>query len=175
MCCTGDLPADWQPRVWWPALRALRELVAEYRSESENYENDPEAMGVYRDTANAIEEALAGQDAAAAAQLAAVPDPRITAQGDAAAKARWDLAASPGTVLGPARVELMGHRIRIGVVSEVTLLGQTMLRIDFPHDDENRTPEFYTPSSIYGILPGGEPEWPTPVARGTIPDYEDPF
>jgi len=47
----------------------------------------------------------------------------------------------------------MGHRIRVGVVSEVTLLGQPFLRVDFPQDDENRLPEFYQPGSLYGLLP----------------------
>jgi hypothetical protein len=81
------------------------------------------------------------------------PDPRVTAAGGAAAKAGWDLAASPGRTLGPARVELMGHRIRVGVVSEVTMFGQPFLRIDFPQDSESTQPEFYQPGSLYGLLP----------------------
>ena len=36
-------------------------------------------------------------------------------------------------------------------VSEVTLLGEAFLRIDFP--DEDHAPEFYRPSAAAGILP----------------------
>jgi len=102
------------------------------------------------------------------------PDPRVTANGGAAAKAGWDLAAATDRVLGPARVELMGHRIRIGIVSEVTLLGQPFLRIDFPQD-ENLTPEFYRPDAVYGLLP--QPDIldpPDPDPFGESFDH-DPF
>ena len=83
-----------------------------------------------------------------------LPDPRVTANGGAAARAGWNLAAPADKVLGPARVDLMGHLVRYGIVSEVTLFGEPFLRIDFPQDGENLDPEFYRPSAVYGIIPG---------------------
>jgi hypothetical protein len=55
---------------------------------------------------------------------------------------------------GWAVLELMGHRVRYGRVSEVTQFGVTMCRIDMPTDPP--TFELYSGSAIYGIRPASE-------------------
>jgi hypothetical protein len=103
------------------------------------------------------------------------PDPRVTANGGAAAKAGWNL-PSPDKTIGPCHVELMGHRVRVGVVSEVTLFGEPFLRIDFPQDSESSLPEFYRPAAVYAITPDPPArEFPSAIASGPNPDWEDPF
>jgi len=103
------------------------------------------------------------------------PDPRVTANGGAAARAGWNL-PSPDKTIGPCHVELMGRRVRVGVVSEVTLFGEPFLRIDFPQDSDSSFPEFYRPAAVYAITPDPPArEFPTAIASGPNPDWEDPF
>jgi hypothetical protein len=105
---------------------------------------------------------------------AELADPRVTANGGAAALAGWNAAAPADKVLGPARVDLMGHQIRYGIVSEVTLFGTAFVRIDFPQDDEHRAPEFYHPGALYGLLPGHVEDQRDPNPYGEWFD-DDPF
>ena len=53
-----------------------------------------------------------------------------------------------------ARVELMGHRQRVGQIQEVTRFGAALLRVDF-YDSETDAlaTEFYGGSSIYCLSP----------------------
>ncbi len=53
---------------------------------------------------------------------------------------------------GYARLELMGHRSRYGLVSEEECFGIKMLRIDIPFPTGNVT-EFYGGASIYALTP----------------------
>jgi hypothetical protein len=63
-------------------------------------------------------------------------------------------------------VELMGHRTRAGLVSEVELFGAKMLRIDIPGVD---SPAHYSAAAIYGITVCSEEtarnHWSTPRQR----------
>lgn len=73
-------------------------------------------------------------------------------------------------------VELMGHRQRAGLVSDSTLGGTTMLRIEHPTvaiDDEPLC-EYYSAHAIYAIRPcsrevaiGASQWWTPPAAPGT--------
>lgn len=56
---------------------------------------------------------------------------------------------------GWARLELMGHRVRIGQVREVEQYGGKLLRIDIPVGSEFVT-EFYGASAIYCMSPISE-------------------
>lgn len=58
------------------------------------------------------------------------------------------------TFEGWAVVELLGHRVRYGRVSEVTMFGEAMLRIEIP--TEPPTEEFYSGKALYGIRPASE-------------------
>ena len=69
---------------------------------------------------------------------------------------------------GWAMLELMGHRTRIGHVSEVEMYGGRMLRIDIPAEGGDVT-EFYGGSSIYALRPIAED-----VARDAAKRYGDP-
>jgi hypothetical protein len=51
---------------------------------------------------------------------------------------------------GYAVVELMGHRVRAGLVTEVEMFGTKMLRLDIPGKDRF---EFYSGAALYGITP----------------------
>lgn len=55
---------------------------------------------------------------------------------------------------GFAVVELLGHRVRYGRVSEVTIFGEPFCRIDMPTDPP--TFELYAGKSIYGLRPASE-------------------
>ena len=55
---------------------------------------------------------------------------------------------------GWAVVELLGHRVRYGRVSEVTMFGEAMLRVEMPTDPP--TEEFYAGKALYGITPASE-------------------
>ncbi len=58
-------------------------------------------------------------------------------------------------------VELMGHRQRAGKVSEETLAGVTLLRIDIPTygdegEDLGTVTEYYGGTAIYALRPAAE-------------------
>lgn len=55
---------------------------------------------------------------------------------------------------GWAVVELLGHRVRYGRVSEVTLFGEPFCRVDMP--TEPPTFELYAGKSLYGLRPASE-------------------
>lgn len=55
---------------------------------------------------------------------------------------------------GWAVLELLGHRVRYGQVSEVSLFGEPFCRIDIPTDPP--TTEFYSGKSIYGLRAASE-------------------
>jgi hypothetical protein len=60
---------------------------------------------------------------------------------------------------GWALLELMGHRQRVGRVSEVEAYGGKLLRIDIPaatEDGEPFTTEFYGATSVYSLRPLSE-------------------
>ena len=69
---------------------------------------------------------------------------------------------------GWAILELMGHRIRIGLVQEAEMFGVKMLRIDIPAGDGTVT-EFYQPQVIYALRPVAEE-----IARTEAARYGDP-
>lgn len=54
-------------------------------------------------------------------------------------------------------VELMGHRTRAGAISDATIGGATLLRIEHPaladHTGEEPLTEYYAPSAIFAIHP----------------------
>lgn len=56
---------------------------------------------------------------------------------------------------GWAVVELLGHRTRPGLVSEVEMFGGKMLQVDI-YVGEKMITEFYGCSSIYGLRPCSE-------------------
>jgi hypothetical protein len=59
-------------------------------------------------------------------------------------------------------VELMGHRTRAGAISDATMGGATLLRIEHPtradHTGEDPLAEFYAPAAIFSIRPCSEDE-----------------
>lgn len=69
---------------------------------------------------------------------------------------------------GWARVELMGHRTRVGRVREVEMYGAKMLRVDLPMSEDlegekaDFVTEYYGGSSIYAV---------TPMAAEIVVDY----
>ena len=69
---------------------------------------------------------------------------------------------------GWAILELMGHRVRIGLVQEAEMFGVKMLRIDIPAGDGTVT-EFYQPQVIYALRPVAEE-----IARAEAARYGDP-
>lgn len=69
---------------------------------------------------------------------------------------------------GWALLELMGHRQRVGRVSEVEMFGGKLLRIDIPVDGGEFT-EFYGCSSVYALRPIAED-----VARDMAKRCSDP-
>jgi hypothetical protein len=48
-------------------------------------------------------------------------------------------------------VEIMGHRTRAGHLTDATIGGATMLRIEHPTDPE--LVEYYTPAALFAIRP----------------------
>lgn len=54
-------------------------------------------------------------------------------------------------------VEIMGHRIRAGLVSDATIGGATMLRVEHPTaatpDGGEPVTEYYAPQAIFAIRP----------------------
>lgn len=51
-------------------------------------------------------------------------------------------------------LELMGHRKMAGLVTEVTMFGSTMIRIDVPGDDGLQpVTQYLAPSALYSITP----------------------
>ena len=64
--------------------------------------------------------------------------------------------------------EMMGHRVRIGLVQEVEMFGVKMVRIDIPAGDSTIT-EFYHPQAIYALRPVSEE-----IARAEAARYGDP-
>lgn len=59
---------------------------------------------------------------------------------------------------GHAIVELMGHNVIAGFVSEETIAGIAMLRVDVPQVDEEHPPftKFFSGGAVYGITPTTE-------------------
>jgi len=60
---------------------------------------------------------------------------------------------------GWAILELMGHRVRYGHVSEVEMFGGKLLRIDIPvngEPDADHISEFYSCGSVYSLRPASE-------------------
>lgn len=172
MCCGGILPTDWRPRYGNGRTEA-EEKADDSRMISEGMQLAFPPLPDPRVTANGG--AVGIEECGPPAECSCWPDPRVTANGGAAAKAGWDLAASEQKLLGPARVELMGHRVRVGMVSAVTMLGAQFLRIDFPQDDEDAAPEFYRyPEAVYGIMPGDLPS-PGAQPRMRAEDYGDQY
>lgn len=70
---------------------------------------------------------------------------------------------STPTFEGWAVVELLGHRVRYGRVSEVTMFGEAFCRIEIP--SEPPAVEFYSGKALYGIRP---------VSEETIRAYHTP-
>jgi hypothetical protein len=58
------------------------------------------------------------------------------------------------TFEGWAVLELLGHRVRYGRISEVTAFGEPFCRIDMPTDPP--TFELYAGKSVYGLRPASE-------------------
>ena len=59
------------------------------------------------------------------------------------------------TFEGWAILELMGHRKLAGHVTEATVAGAAMIRIDVPQGDETVT-QFYAPHALYALTPTTE-------------------
>jgi hypothetical protein len=73
-------------------------------------------------------------------------------------------------------VELMGHRVRPGAISDAQLGGATLLRIEHPSARDNLDEplvEYYAPSALFSIRPCTRDEavrlaeyrWPTEADR----------
>ena len=66
-----------------------------------------------------------------------------------------------------AKVELMGHNVIVGKVSEVVLAGGAFLRVDVPaFNGLLKFTRFFSPNAIYGISPLSEE-----VARALLSHY----
>ena len=70
---------------------------------------------------------------------------------------------------GWALLELFGHRVRPGYVSEVEMYGGKLLRIDIPLADGCQVSEFYGTGAVYCMTPCTEE-----VARARIDRFNDP-
>jgi hypothetical protein len=87
-------------------------------------------------------------------------------------------------------VEIMGHRVRAGLIGDASLGGATMLRVQHPTAVLEGEPlaEYYSPSAIFAIRPCTEAEavrvaeyrWSTGPAPAELPatleefvDYDD--
>lgn len=74
-------------------------------------------------------------------------------------------------------LELMGHRRLAGKITEATILGGALLRIDIPGKDGKFTTQFYGAQSIYCITPTTEEiarsvalhNEPAPVSQWELP------
>lgn len=70
-------------------------------------------------------------------------------------------------------VEIMGRRTRAGAISDATMGGATLLRIEHPtrvdHTGDAQLAEFYAPQSIFAIRPCSQEE-PTAVAGWAWPE-----
>lgn len=65
-------------------------------------------------------------------------------------------------------VELMGHVVLAGEVSEQTMFGKAMLRIDHPEQENcQEFTQYISPDAIYRITPTSE-EITTSIARDTV-------
>ena len=76
-------------------------------------------------------------------------------------------------------VEVMGHKVVAGYLSEETIAGCSMLRIDVPDTSRiSKFTKFLSPSAIYGITPtdegtakaAAEKFQARPVDAWTLPD-----
>lgn len=88
---------------------------------------------------------------------------------------RPDAPPEPGYGLW-AVVEIMGHRIRAGLLSDATIGGATLLRIAHPsradHTGGEPLCEYYAPTAIFAIRPCSRDDaekvaahaWPAPIA-----------
>jgi hypothetical protein len=77
-------------------------------------------------------------------------------------------------------VELMGHRTRAGAISDATMSGATLLRIEHPervdHTGDAMLAEYYAPAAIFSIRPCSKEEatkvatwaWREAVARPAL-------
>jgi hypothetical protein len=82
-------------------------------------------------------------------------------------------------------VEIMGRRTRAGRLSDATLGGATLLRIEHPtrtdHTGTEPLTEFYAASAIFAIRPCSRDEcekvagWAWPAARPTTPELAPVF
>lgn len=100
---------------------------------------------------------------------------------------------SEPTYQGWAILELMGHRKLAGYVSESSIGGASLIRIDVPQRDGTSVTQFYAPAALYALTPTTEdvikrfngnavapvspwemrqPELPAP-GNATDPDAED--
>lgn len=73
-------------------------------------------------------------------------------------------------------VELLGHRVRYGRVSEVTRFGESFCRIDMPTDPP--TFEEYSGKALYGLRPASEESIrayhaPRKALAASVDDYAD--
>ncbi len=91
----------------------------------------------------------------------AEPLPGVTAQNET---------ATSGDVFKEwALVELFGHQKIVGMVSETTLFGGALLRVDVPpFDGKPAFTRFYNPKAIYSLNPISEE-----VARGMMERYRN--
>lgn len=100
-------------------------------------------------------------------------------------------ATGPDDAIGWAILELMGHRRLAGWVSEQTVAGTAMLRLDVPEvDGQPAVTQLYSGHAVYAITPttealarqvarAGRPapvsryELPPPAPAGPIDDVDD--
>lgn len=71
-------------------------------------------------------------------------------------------------------LELLGHRVVYGRLSEATIAGAGFIRIDVPGQEAGSTvaTQWYAPGSVYGITPMSEADVRTVLARqrpATVP------
>lgn len=77
-------------------------------------------------------------------------------------------------------LEIFGHRRLAGKVTESTILGGALLRIDIPVKDGTFTTQFYGPQAIYCLTPTteeiaravAEQSQPSPVYRWESPQLQ---
>lgn len=66
----------------------------------------------------------------------------------------WETKREPGTW---AIVEIMGHRVRAGTISDAQIAGGTMLRIQHPtvpdHDNTGPLTEYISTAALFGLRP----------------------
>lgn len=90
---------------------------------------------------------------------------------------------SPPSFEGWAIVELMGHRRLAGKLSEATIAGSGVLRIDVfvPNRAEPIATQFYSPKALYCVTPTteeiaclfAESNMPEPVTRWELPEAQN--